>query len=623
MSEPDNVERRIQERLRGTDGSAPAGASGIPPEVFRRAGQDIVAWCEDLTTIDGRPIDYSGGFRFLKEPLRAVVDPDAPDIHIWNFARGLGKTEQAARVKWHFATTNKFRDVIYSTPRMRQIRTFQKTVVRRMVDGSRGDPPYLQTKVDSPDVRVQRNDIVSPPNGTGSVLEARSAWNDGNQIQGFHGHFGNGDEIQQWTRPAIENFKNAIDKGISRLLFTGTPNFEGTVYHEYWMESDRREWFFDCPECGAEQTVTLDSVELVDTDPNTWERHCKTCGEVVDKDTILQTGEWKPTNPDGLHRGYHASQLISPRHDLDHVMREYNRVTTPEGDFVRYRLADFYSGAAKPIPEQAIQRVSDETRAIRHVGLEDEPHFLGVDFGGGESSDTIAVVIHVKERQENYPTKVEVDAVELVDADTRRDERRQIADLVTRFNLPERGRGVMDMGYGSEAVDLFQYGDDNPNSIPSHGWGSLIYGHRFNPVNRETGEWDYMTEDDKILKAYQPPWANRVVRLFPTTQGYDDVSHADEVDYPVRRSEDVGISIPYHDDPDTREIMDYWTDHLTAVKREFKESDETGKKKEYFTTFGANQKDDGFYALLYAYTAAVVGPTSTTGGITTVGGRVG
>jgi hypothetical protein len=181
----------------------------------------------------------------------------------------------------------------------------------------------------------------------------------------------------------------------------------------------------------------------------------------------------------------------------------------------------------------------------------------------------------------------------------------------------------MDRGFGSEAVDLFQNGDDNPNQIPGHGWGSLVLGHEFGSVNRETGEWEYMKLDDRILKAYQPPWANRIVRLFPTEQGYDDTSHAEEVDYPIRRTAEQGISIPYHDDPDTREIIDYWTNHLTAVKREFKESETTGKKREYFTTFGTNQKDDGFYALLYAYVAATVGATSTRGGITRVTGRVG
>lgn len=612
------------ERLTGRLESGADDAAGIGGDILKEARKDPVQWAEDLTTIDGEPMDYSGGFRFWKEPMRAVADPETPPEHLWLFARGVGKTEQSARVKWWFGTTRQMRDCIYATPRMRQIRTFQKTVVRRMVTGSRGDPPLLKDLLDGAKVNVQRNDLVQPPNGPGSVMESRSAWNNGSQIQGYHGHMGVLDELQQWTRPAIENMKNAVDKGEQRLLMTGTPNFEGTVYHDYWNESTRHEWHFDCPDCDATQTLSMDSIQLADTDPKTWERYCKTCGEQVEKATILSDGYWKATNPDGVRRGYRFSQLASPRHELDYIMREYERPTTPEGDFIRYRLARFYSGAAKPIPEQAIQQVSNSSLALRHVGLDDEPHFLGVDHGGGESSDTIATVIHVKDRDEKFPTDIQIDTVELINEDTRKAERRQIADLVTRFGLPDGGRAVFDMGYGSEGVDLFQNGDANPNAIPEHGWGSLVLGHRFGSVARDSGKWPYMTLDDRILKAYQPPWANRLIRLFPSEQGYDDTSHADDVDYPVRRTDGGGITIPYHDDPDTREIIDYFTNHLTAVKREFKESDETGKKKEYFATFGENQKDDGFYSLLYAYIAATVGPTSmTNNSIRSVGGRVG
>lgn len=616
----DRVERLAQRRQQAAGGDS---THGIGREGFREVGEDPVKWAEDLTTMDGERLDYSGDFRFWKEPMRAIVADDAPEEHVWCIARGVGKTEQSGRVKWFFGTTEKMRDCLYATPRMRQIRTFQKTIVRRMVNGSRGDPPILKDMLDGNEVHVQRNDLQQPPDGPGSVLEARSAWNDGNQIQGYHGHMGVFDEIQQWTRPAIENGKNAVDKGNQRILMTGTPSFEGTVYHEYWLESDQREWFFDCPDCGASQTVSLDNIELVDTDPKSWDRFCLDCGEQVDKSHILHDGYWQPTNPDAVRRGYHFSQLVSPRHELDYIMREYDRPTTPEGDFVRYRLAQFYSGAAKPIPEQAIQQVADDSRSLRSTAKPDTPHFLGVDHGGGESSDTIAAVIHVKDRDEKFPTDIEVDTVELINGDRRADERRDIADLITRFELPQRGRAVFDMGYGSESVDLFQNGDENPNQIPSHGWGSLVLGHEFGSIDRETGQWPYMKLEDRVLHGYQPPWANRLIRLFPTAQGYDDTSHAEDVDWKVRRKADAGISIPYHDDPTTREIIDYWTDHLTAVKREFKKSDETGKKTEYFTTFGTNQKDDGFYALLYAYIAATVGPTSTTGGITTIGGMVG
>ena len=73
-SSDENTEDRLKRKLSAT-------ASGDPDatERFRQAGDDIIRWCEDLTTIDGDPMDYSGGFRFWKEPMRAVVDPETPE----------------------------------------------------------------------------------------------------------------------------------------------------------------------------------------------------------------------------------------------------------------------------------------------------------------------------------------------------------------------------------------------------------------------------------------------------------------------------------------------------------------------------------------------------------------
>jgi len=621
----DDAVEWLRERLQQRDTRPQSGGDdGIPAEVYQKASDDIVTWAEELTTIDGDPVDYSRRWRFWTEPLRAATDPDTPKDHLWNFGRGLGKTEQSARAKWYMASTTRLLDAIYSTPRMRQIRTFQKTIVRRMVNNSRGDPPLLKHLLDNHAVQVQRNDLKGGAAGPGSVLEARSAWNDGEQLQGYRGQFGIADEFHQWTQPAVENLKNAVDKGLERHLFVGTPNFEGTLYHQYWTESDQREWFHECPECDHTQTVTLSSVELTDTDPKSWDRLCSRCGEIQPKDHILLNGYWKPTNDDGVHRGYQFSQLLSPRHDLDAIMREYNRPTTPEGDFARYRLARFYSGAAKPIPEQSIQRASDPDKSLLQLGLDDYNHFLGCDFGGGEGSQTVAVVAHVTERQQGYPSQFNVDTVEFVETDSPQQERRQLADLLYRFDIDSKGRAVLDDGFDRGAVDLFQRGDRNENRIPDHGWGSTVLGHRFGSVNRDQPQYQYLKiGKDNILKAAKAPWCNRVIRLFPNISGYDDTSHDREVPYPVKRDDSVNISIPYHDDPDTRDTIDTWADHLTSVKREYKELEQSGKKREYFTTFAPNQKDDGFMALVYCYTAATIGSTSANSGIMSVGGMVG
>lgn len=596
----------------------PSGAGDAPkddrdddaltPEEFQEACEGIIPYAERLTRINGEPANYDEEFRFWREPLEAVVDPDTERIHIWRMARGLGKTEQSSYPELYLPTTRGMVDVIHTTPRSDQLSSYMNRTVARKLGTSAGDPPILQALLSDSALAVKRNKFH-----TGSFLEGRSAWGDGRSIQGFHGSFGVADEIQNWTVGAIQNLKEAIDVGMGRILFTGTPDYEGTIYHEHWQESTQHRWHFDCPECDTAQTVTLDSVRVVETDPKQWALHCRQCGERVAKDRVLQTGRWEATNPTGVHRGYTMSQLLSPRHDLDAVMRSRELATTSKGDFYRYKLARFYSGGAKPIPPAAINACCDPDLSLHHAKTLGVPYFVGVDWGGGEQADTVAVVITVDRRDEHTaPAHITVRAAERVDYDSRAGELRQVADVVDRFEAGVEGRCVADLGYGDAHVEAMQNGDTRSNAIPEQGWGSSVIGHRFGNVREDAGDqWRYLVQDGRRVKAYQPPWANIVFDLFPEVQGYDETPDRGDVDYDVERTPDKRIAIPGGESVETQTTMDWWFDHLTAVKREFNET-KSGKKKERITTFQDNQQDDGFFALLYALTAAYLG--STTGG---------
>jgi len=331
-----------------TDGS-------VPTEELEAASDDIIAWAESLAKIDGQRLDYSGDYQYWQEPLRGVMNPDTERIHIWKMARGMGKTVQSALPLIKIPSTRQMHDVIHTVPRSDQLNSFMKRTVARLIETSRGNPPVLEAMLSDTSVAVKRNKWR-----TGSFLEGRSSWGDGRSIQGFHGSYGNADEVQNWTAEALANLKEAIDSGMARLLFTGTPNYEGTVYHEHWQESTQHRWHYTCPHCGTDQTVTIDSVQVIDTDPKRWGLFCRQCDHSLDKTDILHDGFWQATNPSGVHRGYTISQLLSPRHPLDEVMRSRGLASTSKAEFYRFKLAQFYSGGAKPIPEAAIYPVCDD-----------------------------------------------------------------------------------------------------------------------------------------------------------------------------------------------------------------------------------------------------------------------
>lgn len=612
---------------------------GIPDVALRMAWADPVQYGEQLLSVGNEPMDFSGQFRFWKEPLRAVCDPDSPRVHVWNKARGVGKTEQASVSYLFNSTTNVMNDGLYAVPRSDQLSSFMKMKVQRKVEGSRrghpDNPPVLMSMLRGSEVSVKRNEFLPPPEGSGSILQARSAWGDGRAIQEFHGSFGIADEVGQWTKEALSNIMNAIDEplaggtddadqGEGRILLTGTPTFEGTPYHEWWKETDQREWTWACPDCEHSQHTTLENVVQTETNPPNWELSCVACGAEVGKSHIIETGDWKPTNQDGVHRGYRFSRLTSPRHALNELMRSRERATTSKQDFYNYKLARFFSGASKPIPEQAFQRVCDTERALTAMGADSQPYFIGVDFGGGDYSETVVAVVSVPRwRDGGKPYSLRVENVFRIGYDSRTEELRKISEKLERFGLQTTGRCVADLGYGSAHVDALQNGDTRDNAIPEHGYGSRVTGHRFGNVKREQdSHHDWLKWDGRNVVAYKPPWCNDVIDLFPDVQGYDSVD-PEAVDWDVQRTQDARISVPYHDDVDTRSRMNWWAKHLTAVKREYKESRESGKKKEFFTVFSEDQRDDGFLALIYAYTAACIGSTSGGGGRVRVTPQVG
>lgn len=621
---PDPVDLLSDNARQNVQRAADRGA--IPNRALQKANGDIIDFAEELVSVDGQPMDFSGQYRFWKQPVRDATDPDAPRHHVWTFGRGLGKSVDAGLVYLDVPATNRMTDALYATPRADQLSSFMNMTVGRMVDGSRrgspDNPPILRAMLQGT-LNIKRNQFQSPPQGTGSVMESRTAWSDGKALQGFHGALGVADEFGQWTKEALGNLKNAIDKPLGdqsdtsdetagRVVLTGTPTYEGTVFNEYWDESDQHEYTWPCPDCGVRQVTGMANVQLTATDPRNWELHCRDCGAQVSNEYVIQSGDWEATNPDGIHRGYHMGRLTSPRHSINEVMREYNRPSTSKQQFHNFVLGRFYSGAAKPIPSQSFQHATDPDRTVVRAALPDTQHFIGVDWGGGEQSETVVVVIHVTAKDDRgFPRDVVVDNVIPVSYDSRGDELRQVARLLDRFDLPSAGRCVADRGFGSAHVDALQNGTDDAPTVPTHGYGSKVRGHYFNTsVNRKQQRYDYLKMDGKTLAAYKPQWVNHVIDLFPDVQGFDQTDHADDVAHDVRRTPESHIAVPYADDADTRERMDYFKQQLTALKRAYKSSDETGRKKEYFTTFTDNQKDDAVMALVYAYTAAVLGGTS-------------
>lgn len=123
--------------------------------------------------------------------------------------------------------------------------------------------------------------------------------------------------------------------------YVGNPRIEGRGINKFFKESDQREWFVPCADCG--EMHMLDWFETIvegvrDKDGNIvtyrlrdskWEDGCgrdvhcvcPTCGGNLDR--VSQDGEWRPQNPKSAIEGYHISMMCSPINAISMMWKNF------------------------------------------------------------------------------------------------------------------------------------------------------------------------------------------------------------------------------------------------------------------------------------------------------------
>ena len=120
------------------------------------------------------------------------------------------------------------------------------------------------------------------------------------------------DELDRMNR---DNADLALERmGASEnkwLIDVSHPTFPGEGITAEYETSSHHEWFFTCPHCKTKQK--LDWFENVDMENGCF--RCAECNAVLEKQDLWD-GDYKSSDPDNSIRGYHFSQLLSPRIEL-------------------------------------------------------------------------------------------------------------------------------------------------------------------------------------------------------------------------------------------------------------------------------------------------------------------
>ncbi|WP_321431243.1 phage terminase large subunit family protein [uncultured Methanolobus sp.] len=142
---------------------------------------------------------------------------------------------------------------------------------------------------------------------------------------------------------------------IRKMRMVGTPDLEGTVFDNKYLDSDRREWVISCKECGSQQIITMDNIYPVDAAPSQEIRDrgslyyyaCIDCMEELDRS--CEYGKWISQNPGASVHGYHISQLMASWITADEIMQKKAENAKYPYKFANEVLGETYTGGEKPI----------------------------------------------------------------------------------------------------------------------------------------------------------------------------------------------------------------------------------------------------------------------------------
>jgi phage terminase large subunit GpA-like protein len=169
------------------------------------------------------------------------------------------------------------------------------------------------------------------------------------------------DEIDRYTatkegdplKLAIQRTTNFHNR---KIVMVSTPTIKGVSPIENWfMRSDKRQYFIPCPHCGKEsvwkwENVKWDKDEEGNALPMTARLICPECGEVIrgaykPNPELLEKGRWKATDSESRIKGYHINSLYSPWVNLYSLVEEFttankNRDKSGLMEFINLKLGE-------------------------------------------------------------------------------------------------------------------------------------------------------------------------------------------------------------------------------------------------------------------------------------------
>jgi hypothetical protein len=390
-------------------------------------------------------------------------------------------------------------------------------------------------------------------------------------VRGKHSQLGITDETQDLSKRVFNVFLPAIDMGLPdadwapTVFCIGTPKQTGSFYHDLWERSDKRTWDRESQSWNIQEDVdpyTISAEEVADLPGN------------IDLD---EDDEYT------VH-GWHVDWINSPLHSDADVARAKQQMG--EMEFANEVLAQFYDPEDNLLSDGDVKACFSEEYDFRQSPYNsDNTTIVAADWGGGSdknASDTIFLAAERTEYEDGTEEYIVLD-IEFLSPDQRK--RAQIQayeDWLVQYNADV---GMVDYGYGTQAMESLQHGDD---TVDPDGYMDTVSAAKFgNVADRTDIKWTTDDNDNRLF--FTCDKSRSVTRMVESVRDQQWV-------IPRATPDSTGLSFQNSDSDGVR-----FLEQLTAPYKTLAETT-TGKKRVDIETPG-NHRDDSFDVLVFSWLA--------------------
>lgn len=294
-------------------------------------------WVEGMVNESGFPIEFKN-HRFLIDiyndlsPLQVILKPPQIGATVMNVLKAL------------YVASHYNKQIIYTLPTATDMYEMVGSGFNRII-AQNPDLRELVAEGDTMEHKAVGNGLIRF-RGTFSAKQAMMVPSDLN----IH------DEVDASDAAIITQYETRLQaKADGMRWYFSHPSLAGYGVDTYWNQSDKKEWFITCHECGYEQVlewpdnISKERAEYI----------CRDCKGALSS-TDRASGEWRATD-NGAFSGYHISQLMCPWITAEKIIEASEDPNKTEQYFYNYVLGLPYAASDDLISaQQVLENVSED-----------------------------------------------------------------------------------------------------------------------------------------------------------------------------------------------------------------------------------------------------------------------